>query len=72
VTPSPLVEPAVDQRAPAGQFRSLPFGALVEDEASFRGYPIPTRLRVGWYIGTEVFEQDGEFFRVIVDDASYR
>lgn len=55
-----------------GPFRSLPFGALVEDEASFAGYTIPTRLRVGWHLGTDRFESEGEFFRVIIDEASYR
>ncbi len=54
------------------RFRLLPFGALVEDEARFAGYTIPTRLRVGWHIGTDRFESEGEFFRVIIDDATYR
>jgi hypothetical protein len=48
------------------------FGGLVEEEASFAGYTIPSRLRVGWYFGTDRFEPDGEFFRVTVDEARYR
>ena len=48
-----------------GPFRPVPFGALVED--GFGGYTIPTRLRVGWRIGTDRFESEGEFFRVIID-----
>lgn len=55
-----------------GRFRSLPFGAVVEDEATFGGYTILTRMRVGWHIATDRFEPEGEFFRVTVDDASYR
>jgi hypothetical protein len=38
----------------------------------FGGYTIPTRLRVGWYYGSERFESEGEFFRVTVDDAIFR
>jgi hypothetical protein len=55
-----------------GPFRPVPFGALVEDEARFGDYTIPTRLRVGWHIGTEGFESEGEFFRATVDEATYR
>jgi hypothetical protein len=55
-----------------GDFRYVDFGGLVEDEGTFEGYTIPTRLRVGWHFGTERFESDGEFFRVTIDAASYR
>jgi len=53
-------------------FHYVPFGGVVEQEGSFSGYTIPTRLRVGYYPGTERFEQDGEFFRCTVDEALYR
>jgi hypothetical protein len=36
------------------------------------GFTIPTRLRIGWYFGTSLFEADGEFFRVTVDRAAYK
>jgi len=55
-----------------GDFCYLDFGALVEDETTFEGYTIPSRLRVGWYLGSERFESEGEFFRVTVKQASYR
>lgn len=55
-----------------GQYQYVPFGAVVEDERRFAGYTIPSRLRVGWYVGTERFERQGEFFRVTVDGATYR
>ena len=42
------------------------------DEATFHGYTIPTRLRVGWHFVNGQFESDGEFFRVSVDDAVFR
>ncbi|WP_239112358.1 DUF6920 family protein [Halomicronema sp. CCY15110] len=48
------------------------FGAIVEAEGTFCGYTIPTRLRVGWYFGSERFESEGEFFRATIDQAIYR
>jgi hypothetical protein len=55
-----------------GQFRYEAFGGVAEQEASFGGYTIPTRLRIGWYFGTNLFETDGEFFRVTIDHAAYK
>jgi hypothetical protein len=55
-----------------GEFRSVDFGAVAEDEARFHGYTIPTRLRVGWRLVNGQFESDGEFFRVTIDDAVFR
>lgn len=55
-----------------GPFRYVAFGAMVDEERRFGGYTIPSRLRVGWYIGTDRFEREGEFFRVTVDSATYR
>jgi hypothetical protein len=48
------------------------FGAIVEAAGTFCGYTIPTRLRVGWYFGTERFESEGEFFRATIDHAIYQ
>lgn len=53
-------------------FHFADFGGVVEDEAAFGGYTVPTRLRIGWYFGTGRFESAGEFFRVTVDEARYR
>jgi hypothetical protein len=55
-----------------GEFRSLDFGAVAEEEATFDGYTIPIRLRVGWHFVNGRFESDGEFFRGIIDDATFR
>jgi hypothetical protein len=55
-----------------GNFRYVPFGALIEEEQTFGGYTIPTRVRVGWNFGTNHFEPEGEFFRVTIDQAVYR
>lgn len=53
-------------------FHYISFGVIVEDENRFDGFAIPTRLRAGWYFGTDRFESEGEFFRVTIDDAEYR
>jgi hypothetical protein len=48
------------------------FGGYMEEEGTFSGYTIPTRLRIGWYFGSERFESEGEFFRAAIDGATYR
>lgn len=55
-----------------GEHRYVDFGAIIEEESTFSGYTIPTRLRVGWYFGSERFEPEGEFFRATIDEAIYR
>jgi hypothetical protein len=55
-----------------GDFRYANCGGFVDQEGSFGGYTIPTRMRVGWHFGTEKFESEGEFFRVTIDDAAYK
>ena len=53
-------------------YRFLPFGAIAEQERTFGGFTIASRLRAGWFFGTDRYESDGEFLRVIVDDAIFR
>ncbi len=48
------------------------FGGFLESEGTFSGYTIPTRLRGGWYFGSDRFESEGEFFRATIDAANYR
>jgi hypothetical protein len=56
-----------------GPFREAPFGAYVDQEATFGGYTIPARLRVGWHFDDKTrFDVEGKFFEVSIDDASYR
>jgi len=55
----------------AGAFRYEDFGGVVEAENTFGGYTIPTRLRMGWYFGTDRFEPEGEFIRITIDKAVY-
>ena len=54
------------------EFRYVDFGGILEEEDTFCGYTIPTRLRIGWYFGSERFESEGEFFRATIDNAIYR
>jgi hypothetical protein len=53
-------------------FHSADFGVMVEEEKTFDGYTIPTRLRAGWYFAGDRFAADGEFFRATIDSAEYR
>ncbi len=55
-----------------GNYQLHDFGAMVEEERTFGGYTVPSRLRVGWYLGSDRFESEGEFFRVTIDEAEYR
>jgi hypothetical protein len=54
------------------EFHLADFGGSVEEEGTFDGYTIPTRLRIGWHPGTDRFESEGEFFRVRIDEAEFR
>ena len=52
-------------------FGEYPFGADITAEASFDGFTVPSRARVGWHYGTDRWAK-GEFFRLVVDSATYR
>jgi hypothetical protein len=55
-----------------GDFSLIAFGAVFEEEGKFGGFTIPTKLRVGWFFGTDRFETEGEFFRCTIDMVNYR
>ena len=55
-----------------GSFRDVEFGAAVDQEATFDGYTIPARIRVGWYFGSDRFDTEGQFLQATVDSAVYR
>jgi len=55
-----------------GAFRLETFGGVLESERTFGRYTIPTCVRVGWYFGSPRFESEGEFFRAVIEDATYR
>jgi hypothetical protein len=51
------------------QFRTIPFGFVVDREERCDGYAIPTELRGGWWYGTERYI---ESIRVSVEQARFR
>jgi len=53
-------------------FHEVNFGGVLVEERTFEGYTIPTRIRAGWYLASDRFESDGEFFRATVDQAHFR
>ncbi|MCU1461113.1 MAG: hypothetical protein JWO37_1188 [Acidimicrobiales bacterium] len=57
---------APDKR-PWGRY---PCGGIVDAEATFDGITIPSRLRVGYWVGTDQWPR-GEFFRCAITDAVF-
>ena len=53
----------------SGQYEYIPFGVTLEEERAFGGFTIPTRLRAGWWFGTERY---AEFFQARIEKAVYR
>ena len=53
------------------RWRFVTFGAVVEEERSFGGYTIPSKMRAGWHFGTQRFAREGEFFRVTIVAAAH-
>lgn len=51
-------------------FGEYPFGAVFQGEAAFGDYTIASAARVGWWFGTERWDE-GEFFRYTIDSASF-
>ena len=54
------------------EYHYADFGGFAQSEGAFDGYTIPTDLHVGWHLGTERFESEGEFFRCKIDHAEFR
>ena len=48
-------------QAPDGQYQYIPFGGPLDEEATFAGYTIPTRLRMGWWYGTDRYQEEFRF-----------
>lgn len=53
-------------------FHEVDFGGVMEEERAFGGYTLPSKVRIGWYFGSERFDTEGEFFRGVVDEAIFR
>ncbi len=54
-----------------GTFGMFPFGGYVDSETTWDGYTIPSRLRIGWFFGSDRFEE-GEFFRATITHAAFK
>lgn len=54
------------------RFELIPCGGTIEEERTFEGFTVPSRVRVGWHFGSPRFEAEGEFFRATIDNAVYR
>ena len=50
-------------------FGYIPFGGQIQEERAFGGYTIPSKVGVGWRIGTDRYF---EFFRAQIEDAVFR
>ena len=46
----------------------VPFGVAIEEEQAFGGYTIPSRLRGGWWYGSERYS---EFVRFTIEQAAF-
>ncbi|MFG2090540.1 MULTISPECIES: DUF6544 family protein [unclassified Spirillospora] len=53
-----------------GPFREHPFSVIVEEEAAFGGYTIPSTVSAGWSWGSER-QPAGEFIRFTLDRADH-
>jgi len=54
-----------------GKARYIDFGVVVEQERTFGGYTLPSRVRAGWYYGTDRFAES-DFFHATIDSAEFR
>jgi hypothetical protein len=48
-------------------WRPLPYGVEVDEETTFGGYTIPTRLRGGWRYGSERYDPAGAAILRVLD-----
>jgi hypothetical protein len=52
-----------------GSFGYVPFGGQMQEERAFGGYTIPSKVAVGWRLGTDHYF---EFFRARIETAVFR
>ncbi len=62
-------------------FRYEEFGGLIDEERTFHGVTVPSKLRLGWFMsdaderrepGPSRFTTAGEFIRIEIDDLTFR
>lgn len=51
-----------------GSYRYVPYGGTIDEERVFEGYTVPSRLAIGWWYGTERYE---DVIRLEVDWAEF-
>lgn len=54
------------------EYKYIPFGVSVLREKTFGDYTIPSKVRAGWFFGSDRFESEGEFFRTEIIDAKFK
>jgi hypothetical protein len=52
-----------------GSYNYIPFGGEFQQEKTFGGFTIPSRINAGWWLGTDHYL---EFFRATVEQAGLR
>ncbi|MFO7566754.1 MAG: DUF6544 family protein [Enhygromyxa sp.] len=59
-------------RPEGGDYHEVSFGGYLDAERRFGQLTIPTRIRAGWYFGSDRFSEEGEFFRATIDSVEFR
>ena len=49
------------------RWQHIPYGFSMEEEATFGGYTIPSKIRGGWWFGTERYDPEAASTFEIVD-----
>jgi hypothetical protein len=63
-----MVFPRWGNQTDDGSFQNIPYGITASAERSFGGYTVPAQISVGWWHGTERYEED---VRLELDWAQY-
>ena len=56
-------------RFQGGGYGYIPFGGQIQEERAFGGYTIPSKVGVGWRLGTDRYF---ELFRARIENAVFR
>ena len=63
-----IMFPRYGNQTPDQHYQYIPFGGPIDEEGTFGGYTIPTRIRAGWWYGTEQYQ---ETFRLQITAATF-
>jgi len=53
--------PRYGNQTPGLRYQYIPFGGLIDEEATFGGYTMPSRIRAGWWYDTNRYEESLRF-----------